>query len=144
MKLFWLLVIGATVACSKDGSKDTASASYGDPIGIRLEDDPKAPSLAVAIAATKGKDLVPAVNALASAFHAAAKSCPDLTPLATSATLRLKLSVDHGKIVAPTMPSDEPVAVCVTKALDGKTILPDTAERMDLLAEFHMDVPRGQ
>ena len=143
MRVLWLMAISTfgIVACSKESA---GTPSYGEPIGIRLEQDTKAPSLAVAIAATKGKDLTPAVNALAGAFHGASKSCPELTPLATAQTLRLKMSVDHGKLVAPARMPDDPVAVCVIKALDGKVILPDTAEHIDLLAEFHMELPRGQ
>ena len=129
----------SAAACSKEG----AALSYGDPIGIRLDEDAKQPSLAVAIAATKGVDLTPAVNSLASAFHAASKSCPELTPLATTQTLRLRMVVEKGKLVSPPNPSDDAVAVCVTKALAGKSILPEMTERLDILAEFHMDLPKS-
>jgi hypothetical protein len=138
MKWAWFGLSLATLACSKENA---APLAYGDPIGIRLEGDSKGPSLAVAVAATQGKDLTPGVNALAGAFLAASKACPDLTPVATSGALRLKMKLVKGKFVAPAQLPAEPVAACVSKALDGKAILPDTSESMDILAEFHMELP---
>lgn len=136
-------LLGMTALFAAACSKESAAPSYGDPIGIRLDDDAKLPSLAVAVAATKGTDLTPAVNKLASAFHEASKSCPELTPLATTQTLRLKMSIEKGKLRAPANPSDEAVAVCILKSLEGKSVLPETTEKLDILAEFHMDLPRS-
>ena len=55
-------LLGMTALFAAACSKESAAPSYGDPIGIRLDEDAKQPSLAVAVAATKGADLTPAVN----------------------------------------------------------------------------------
>ncbi len=137
------LFAGAALAFSGCSKASSGTPSYGDPIGIRLDGDDKTPSLTVAVAATKGRDLVPAVTALGTAFHSASRTCPELTPLATAQTLRLRMAIEKGKFAAPSNASDEPVAVCVTKALEGKSIFPEATERLDILAEFHMDLPRA-
>ena len=138
-----LLGLLSLAACSKSSG---GAASYGDPIGIRVSAATPSASagvdLDVAIAATKGKDLGPAVNKLAVALHGASKACPDLATLGADKTLQVRLGVLGGKRKAPDNKPEDKLAACVVTALDGKEVLP-ASENMDLLAEFRLHAPAG-
>lgn len=133
MKTITALLVAASLA----GCAKPTPDAYGEPIGIRLD------TLQIAVAATKGKDLGSSVNDIAALFAGASKACPELAKLSADRMVRVKMSVEKGKLKAPASLPEEPVALCMTKALDGKTIFADASD-LAIMADFKVEPTKGK
>ncbi|GAC1586343.1 MAG: hypothetical protein NVS3B20_15480 [Polyangiales bacterium] len=135
-------IVATFAACKKAPPPATTKVEYGEPIGVKLQGKKGAPGFDLALAVTKGKDpesvLEPLVGAVSSAIYA----CPDFLAAAKGGQDgEVAFAIEGGRASIPSQgdpaPSS-PATACIAKGLSGKSILPDDAERFDVIAQIRL------
>jgi hypothetical protein len=130
------------VACSKPSSH----ASYGEPVGVRV-DDPAAPTGAqvqAAFAVTSGQSPDALMPGVARAVHTALVKCPAASKmLQRGEGFRFAGKLDHGRAAFGNEPTGSAEADCVRAGIAAEALTDNAALALDFAIELS-SVPREQ
>jgi len=129
--LAWLVVVAG---CLASCSRSSETAEYGEAVELRLSGAPNEPSFRVAVAVTRGRDIRPLVNELASHIYRAAKSCPAVaTEVRSGNAVTVHFSIDGDQLQATNSAIDQQPGACVLQELQKRSMVAPT-EKVDVLA----------
>jgi hypothetical protein len=132
----WALALAVSfvaVACSKSRENET---KFADPTAVRLSPAPGRPEMEMAFAAAAGKP-VPSPDVVGGALLRALKPCPEADALGKNGSMvRFRLSVQGDVIHAPKEAPTDPIALCLSRAIDGAPFPGSGAEEFAALAEI--------
>jgi hypothetical protein len=133
---FFLAVLSTCIACAAcDDPK--VEVQYGDPVGIQIDARGGVPTLSVAVAVTKGRDVSATVSSVAGAMFGAASGCPAaVATLSGGSIIRLTMTAQGGTLHAPPKLPEDKGASCMIHALDGKPVTTDKPDALDVIVEL--------
>jgi len=143
MRLFSPLVLAvilaAPVACKKPPPASETKIEYGEPIGVKMAGPSGSPPIEIAIAVTKGKDPSKQVEPLAGSLFAAVNACPDFIEAAKGGHVgEIAFTIEGGVAKVPKVESPHPSHACLVKGIEGKKLLPEGSEKIDVLAQMRI------
>ena len=143
MRLFPLLVVAtllaAPVACKKAPPTTETKIEYGEPVGVKMAGPPGSPPIEIAIAVTKGKDPAKQLEPLVGSLFAAVNACPDFIEAAKGGHVgEIAFTIEGGVAKVPKVENPHPSHACLVKGIEGKKLLPEGSEKLDVLAQMRV------
>jgi hypothetical protein len=134
------LLLAVPVACKKPPPPETETKiQYGEPVGVKMAGPAGTRPIEIAIAVTKGKDPAKQLEPLVGALFAAVNACPEFIEAAKGGHVgEIAFTLEGGTAKVPKVENPHPSHACLVKGIEGKKLLPEGSEKLDVLAQLRV------